>query len=76
MPVHNFPVELFYAIFARVSKQDLASCSLVSWLWQQITLPLLFEKLCIRYSVPNEAIEEGYEASEGKAHPSSRREGL
>ncbi|PSS37948.1 hypothetical protein PHLCEN_2v205 [Hermanssonia centrifuga] len=52
--MNTLPVDLLCAIFSRLvndHKPDLASCSSVSWLWRQITLPQLFEKLCIRFVV-------------------------
>ncbi len=69
----NLPVELACAIFAQLkvrkkNKQDLASCSLVSRRWRQITLPQLFEKLRITSRVHDYSKEACPAESEGKSH--------
>ncbi|PSS37941.1 hypothetical protein PHLCEN_2v198 [Hermanssonia centrifuga] len=66
MPVHIVPVELLYAILTQVNKQDLVSCSLVSGLWRQVTLPQLFKNLRVSYCVPDEGMEEN-EDEHGKS---------
>ncbi len=62
------PVELLSVIFnfvqanAGKDKRDLASCSLVSRLWRQITLPQLFAELHICYSVEDDSSSDLSEA--------------
>ncbi len=68
----TIPVELLCAISAQVkagkkNKRDLASCSLVSQLWRQITLSHLFEKLCVTYTVQDDPKEAYSAGCEGKS---------